>query len=288
MMVARRPKYSPKAARALGMLKDFYNDIEIFVEDNSCHNVMLFICREILGPTIKLTSLNQLGGRSAVLTACRLDQANDDRRKLYIIDGDFDLLLGKTKPRLKHLHRLRCYCIENLLFDDQSIVSLAAQASPNTPPNVLANKISHDRWMSDLTRTLLPLFIAYEITVSLTPHVPTTSVSVYKLTEPGPQGPQISRRKLLARIRSLLDQVRTQSDWSEIIEMKFLIRERVREFRGNQDYLISGKDYIFPLLASRLGKLVSLKSRHPEVKVRLAQLYRADKEPYLKRRLRAL
>jgi hypothetical protein len=109
-------KYSPRAARAIGLLKSFYNDIEIFVEDNASPNMHLFICRAVLGGRVKLTSVNPLGGRDAVLDACRRDQAVRPGKRLYVIDGDLDLIMGRSKPRLKHLYRFRAYCVENLLI----------------------------------------------------------------------------------------------------------------------------------------------------------------------------
>ena len=53
-------RYSPKAAKALGFLKTAYNDVEIYVEDETCHHMYLLLFRKILPPWIRLTSVNQL------------------------------------------------------------------------------------------------------------------------------------------------------------------------------------------------------------------------------------
>ncbi|RYZ85595.1 MAG: DUF4435 domain-containing protein, partial [Proteobacteria bacterium] len=124
-------RYSPRAAKALSYLKRPYNDIDIFVEDTCNHNMWLEMLRNILPPTVKITSVNQMGGRSAVVESCKLDQENDGRRKLYIIDGDFDLLLGRPKPRLKHLYRLRAYCFENLVISQESAVYVGVASRPS-------------------------------------------------------------------------------------------------------------------------------------------------------------
>jgi hypothetical protein len=124
------PKYSPRAAKALAFLKRHYNDVDIFVEDTGNHNMWLLFLRKMLPSSVHLESVNALGGRDRVIEACRLDQSDTGRRKLYIIDGDFDLLLGRKKPRLRFLHRLKAYCIENLLITEKAIVQIGMICKP--------------------------------------------------------------------------------------------------------------------------------------------------------------
>jgi hypothetical protein len=109
-------RYPIRAVVALGYLKRPYNQVEIYVEDTTCHNMHLLVFRRLLGDQVKLRSINQVGDRSRVIAACRADQVNDGRKRLYVIDGDFDILLEKRKPRLKYLYRLRAYDIENILM----------------------------------------------------------------------------------------------------------------------------------------------------------------------------
>jgi hypothetical protein len=82
--------YSPRAAKALGFLKRAYNDIDIYVEDRTCHHMYALLFRKILPHDVRLASVNQVGNRQSVVEACKKDQADRGRPKLYIIDGDFD------------------------------------------------------------------------------------------------------------------------------------------------------------------------------------------------------
>lgn len=109
-------KYSARAARALGFLKRRSNDIEVYVEDTSSANMWLQIIQKAFGSNVKLTSVNMLGSKKNVIDACSIDQANDGRRKIYLVDGDLDHLCGKKVRQLKYFHALRAYCIENLLL----------------------------------------------------------------------------------------------------------------------------------------------------------------------------
>jgi hypothetical protein len=87
------PRYSPRAVRAIGFLKAAYNDFEIYVEDKTCHNMWLNLIRRCLPPDVRLRSINQVGDRVSVIAACRHDQTNSGRSRLYIIDGDLDQLI---------------------------------------------------------------------------------------------------------------------------------------------------------------------------------------------------
>jgi hypothetical protein len=281
-------KYSPRAARALGALKQFYNDVEIYVEDTTSHNMILFICRRILGDDVRLTSVNQLGGRLAVIAACRLDQQQDGRRKLYVIDADMDLLLGTPKTRLRYLYRLRCYCIENLIVDEAAVIEVAAESSPNSPPHRLALRLAYATWLSNAATQLMPLFVAYALVRQFAPEVPTVSFPSLRLTNSSPRGPELSAVKIRRRLKTLLLEIRRVATWAEIRAEKRNVSTRVAEFSARKDYLISGKDYILPLLATRLRQLANVRSSREELKVRLAHNYDPSREPYLARRLRGM
>jgi hypothetical protein len=81
---------------------------------------------------LRLKSINQLGGRDRVTKACELDQdPTDSRKRLYIVDADFDFVLGTGRRRLRYFCRLNAYCIENLLIDEEAVLSAALTMQPS-------------------------------------------------------------------------------------------------------------------------------------------------------------
>jgi hypothetical protein len=124
-------RYSPRSARAISLLKAFYNDIAIFVEDKASPNMHLLICRRVLGEGVRLSSVNPLGGRDAVVGACRLDQTVSPRKRLYVIDGDLDLLMGRAKPKLKHLY----IGLELIVWKISCFASPPSKAYAFSPPH---------------------------------------------------------------------------------------------------------------------------------------------------------
>ncbi len=280
-------KYSSTSARALAYLKRFYNDIDIFIEDVSCHNMALFLFRNILGSTIKLTSVNQLGGKTEVLKACRLDQANDGRRKLYVIDGDLDLLIGRPKPRLKNLYRLRAYCIENIVISDSAVLELATESDANTPPHLLVGKVDYPKWIATTSQTLLSLFILYAVARKLCPSVRTVSISVFSLCIDTPTGPVLSQAKIRAKMRSLCREMRGHLPLAEIVKTRKIVTAFAKDYK-QADKVISGKDYLCPLLRTHLKSAVKFQGNVDDLKVRLARHYDPKSEPFLARRLRSV
>lgn len=88
------PHYSPRANRALAFLKAPYNDIEVFVEDTTCLNMYVFIIRRILGPGIKLRSVNGVGNRAAVIALCRADQVDTVRKRIILLTATLIICLA--------------------------------------------------------------------------------------------------------------------------------------------------------------------------------------------------
>jgi hypothetical protein len=162
-----------RAVRALGFLKASYNDVEIYVEDMTIQNMYVFIFRKLLGDDVNFTSVTPVGDRERVLEACKLDQVIDGRKKLYVIDGDFDHLLRRPKPRLRYLYRLRAYCIENILLDEGAVVNVGVEDDTNATEQEISSRLKLDSWISELVRMLLPLFIAYAAARELQPSLQT-------------------------------------------------------------------------------------------------------------------
>ena len=113
-----------------------------------------------------------------MLAACRLDQNDDGRKKIYIIDGDYDYLLGRPKPRLRHLYRIRAYCLENILLRPESILEVGVDARPMCTKEDIANLLDYPSFLGDYEAKLTTLFVAYATAHQVVPSLRTTSYSV--------------------------------------------------------------------------------------------------------------
>jgi hypothetical protein len=119
--------YSPEAEAARAHLLKNYNDLDIFVEDLTCQNMYVRLINRMFAGRARISQVYPLGGRVNVIQRCKADQSAPGRPRLYIIDGDIDLLLGRPAPRLRGLYRLKVYCSENLLLSEHALVTLVTE-----------------------------------------------------------------------------------------------------------------------------------------------------------------
>ena len=275
--------YPPTAARALGVLTSRNNDIEVYVEDTGTPNLWLKLLRRYLPANRKLNSVNVLGSKTKVIQACKLDQQIDGRKKLYIIDADLELLTGRKKPRLRHLYRLRGYCVENYLLEESALVSAVTTLNTAIDESFARRQIDFDGWWQRNRRCLESLFVCYAVTYELKRAEQTVGFSVYRLLESQNSG-DLSESKVSARIIQLYRKVR--ADVSK--EDARLVYDKVRTNAASIGVtrFASGKHYLFPPIYQLIKSNNSTNITVNSFMVLVAQCLDNAKDPYLLRRIR--
>jgi hypothetical protein len=279
-------KHSAAAAKALAYLKRPYNDIDIFVEDTGNHNMWLTIIRRIIPNRIKVTSVNLLGGRDSVIKACKRDQIDNGRRKLYIIDGDFDFILGRKKVALRYLYRIRAYCIENLLLNEETAINLGVFYKPTWNEAKIRAELQFEDALSLAYERLAPLFQMYALAYSVDPTIKTVGNSVEMFYLNVNDTIEICRRKVFRMALKIARRIRVSIGYLEFVQRLSVIRRRASTVR--RDCWISGKDYILPLFRIIFRKRLSASCDSEQLKVLLANKWMDHMEPGLSRRLQLI
>jgi Protein of unknown function (DUF4435) len=278
--------YSHRAARALGYLKNKFNDIEIYVEDNAGHAMWVRLLKRLLPSTITLKSVNLLGGRDNVIRACRLDQIDDGRKKLYIVDADFDYVAGKPKSKLKYLYRLRAYCIENLLLHKNCLAEVCRDYDKHiTTANVLS-RLEYDKVVGKHERLLRILFVAYAASQEIGAGLETVGYSVYKMLSGNGKSGEIDEAKLKSRIVSIIRKSCSVVGVSVFSEKRRAIYARSKLL--DTGLFVSGKDILFPIVWLRLRRHLRVTIGLEDLKLQLAKEFGRSCEPLLARRLQAI
>jgi hypothetical protein len=276
-------RYNPRAAAALAFLKRTSNDIDVFVEDTGSPNMWLSILRRILPPKVRLKSVNQLGGRNSVLSACKLNQTQDGRRKLFIIDGDMDFILGKRKPNLKFLYRLRAYCIENLLVRKDAFTELGTIFCPKKTSSELEVEFDFDSILDHLDRSLRMLFCVFAVAQKLCPDMKTVSYSIQNLYKQFGRFVSLSNLKVFKFTLKLCRQIKARIGYTAF---KIALSEiKIRSRSLGLEKIVSGKDYLIPFLLLRARATLGFKGDAEQLKAFLASKWNFDNEPYLARAL---
>ena len=275
--------YPARSAPALGYLKSSQNDIEVFVEDSAAPNMWVKLLKRYLPEGTRLNSVSTLGGRQNVLAACRADQVDDGRRKLYIIDGDLDLISGNSKPRLKHLYRLRAYCVENYLLNQSAIVSIATTFDEGADEQTATALLDLSSWLSKNERCLADLFICYGACLKFNLSVKTVSFSPFLLKDDNQETlhycPQKTRTRVLGLFRKLLSIVNAVElrTWLNIAKQNFNSLGVIRA--------ASAKDYILPFIFEIMKRGFQINISKKVFKSLLAEHADNGFDPYLRRRL---
>jgi Protein of unknown function (DUF4435) len=278
--------YSARAARALGFLKRNYNDIEIFVEDTAGHAIWLRIIRNLLPDTIAIQSVNLMGGKKNVIDACKRDQSYDGRKRLYIIDADFDLLTRKLKPKLRHLYRLRTYCIENVLLHPKCIAGVCADYDPSISISNIVSKLEYDKMIGMHEELLRSLFIVYAASQEVGAGIETVSFSVYKLLSKKGGLDEFDQAKIRFRIK---DVIRRSARAVGVGAFSKKRRElKVGSIKLGLDNFVSGKDCILPIIWLRARARHGYPRQQEHFKLDLAKEFKPECEPFLAKKLSAI
>ena len=273
-------------APALGHLNSSRNDIEIFVEDQAGMNMWRNIIQAFLPAGTACGAPIQLGGRGRVIEECKNDQADDGRKKLYIIDADMDILLGRSKPRLKHLYRLRSYCIENYLIQEKALIDLAGILDPEVDVLTAAQKLDLVAWMRSISVELEGLFVCYGTSLVLGGSDRTISYHVAGLAKPHPNHFLICERKAGMRIFSLY---RRLSREFGLVAVRQAREQVLANAVANSPFsYASAKHYLLPLVFARLRVLFGGGMSDSQMKSALSRFIDSSVDPYLARRFRSI
>ncbi|MFT5104265.1 MAG: hypothetical protein ACI86C_001929 [Candidatus Latescibacterota bacterium] len=246
------------------------NDIDIYIEDTAFGYSKLFsiLFSRVFEGRYKVGKVFPLGGREAVVSEHAASES--DRPSVYIIDGDLFLLTGDTAVNKKGLYEFPYYCVENVLCDHESLLSVMDEEEPEKDHSKINELFDYQKWLENNEEKLFLLFVEYAISMILNPQEQTVAFKVSGLVSSN-KG-ELDRIKLLKRIEELKSLSVNRSSLEEYQAAQSKI---ICEFEGsglNKLDIVSGKEYILPLLKTRAKSIVKTKISDLNFKMRLARI----------------
>jgi hypothetical protein len=263
-------EYTNQAQIARAHLLRGSNALLVFIEDATCQNMHVRILNKLLGRQNAISHVFPLYSRKNVIEAAIADKG-DDPKRVYLIDGDFDLLTGRPIPSVKQLCRLRAYSIENLLFSEPSLIGVAEECSIDDSKDSLKKKMKFESQWQGLIRELEYLFIHYAIVSHLDLPIVTIGFNVLRLVEEESDTIVVTRSKVKQRLKEVRKEIVTRIGWKVFREEMKAMRFRSRALEDKSLY-ISGKDYLLPVVHAFLRKRFGLRDSYRGLSVRLAGL----------------
>lgn len=141
----------------------YRNEIDIYTEDElKDKEFYKILFGRLLGNNLKVNDITPLGSRKNVLQRCENEPANG-RKKIFVIDGDVTIIHGSNVPQLQNLFVLDVYCIENIVFDKDSVVNFIYLSCATKPKEDIEQELKFEEWLSSYSSKLLDLFIHFAL-----------------------------------------------------------------------------------------------------------------------------
>ncbi len=256
-----------------------YNGVLTFVEDSTATNMHVRMLRQICKGRAEIENVFPLGNRKAVIDRALSDQSASIPPRIYVVDGDSDYLAGMPIPTSRNLYRLDAYCVENLLLEEEGLVELICECQPDADRATARSLLSTQVPVGRVADALLPLFAVYAVSYALNLGIETVSYKVVRLCTVQNNPATLSPVLVAKRTRQVRNEIVSQVGWPTYRRVKAAVDARLSAAL-NPIRLISGKDYLFPLLQGFLRGQLGHTDSTEKLKVRLAAHYDPKVEPH--------
>lgn len=147
------PEASVSFNRGQDLLYRQFNDIDVYVEDTGKERLYFQLFKTLL-PGITVSKIFPLNGKENVI---KESQANcNNKRKVYLVDLDFDHVLGR-KQSIRNLIYLERYSIENYLLDEDAIKEQIREKKPSISDAEILSRFNYSVEVSSVTNYLRKL-----------------------------------------------------------------------------------------------------------------------------------
>ena len=157
-----------------------YNDINIFVEDEYKEYIYENIFQRMFNYKININKIFPMKGKPGVEKAFReYGDSYDEKPAIYLVDGDFDLVMDKKMISSPNYIYLEKYNIESYYIDEKAVLNYMVGKMKTTQKNV-SETIEYSKWKDMIYGAMKELFINYMIAqekfpeeknVGISPHV---------------------------------------------------------------------------------------------------------------------
>ncbi|ALD22407.1 hypothetical protein AM218_15820 [Hymenobacter sp. DG25A] len=262
------------------------NDVDIFIEDSNDEEFYKTLFSRLLSSK-KISKIISCKCKTELIKACENDQYDRKRKRIYVTDGDLDLIFDNNRKDLKYLHVLSRYCIENFLLEETGIIETLYD-------NIVLDKedikkqLVFDNWLKGITNPLLELFLHYSITHEHKMGIKTVSTSVGGFCKQHRGITVLDNKKIEDRIQELRDEIITSLGENIYNESIYEKRQKWPPNIKSLITIVSAKDYILPLLTFRFKKLKGKESynlKWESLRIRLAKTCDLDSLDDLKTKI---
>lgn len=252
------------------------NDINIYVEDAGKEYEYETIFMRLLGDKFKISKIFPMGGKSGVERAFKeYGLKREEKYNIYIVDGDFDVLLEKKMILSPNYIYLKKYNIESYYIDKEAVVSYMVGKLKKQRAQV-EDIIKYDEWENDTYTKLQALFLCYLIVQKKIPEQANVGESEYSY---------LDRNGCvdMGKINKYEEKIKQRMQNYDNIYRKYMKKFNT-ELRGDASNLVCGK-YVFASLIQYLRQCTNKRIREEDFKYYLISKFEIHKLDYIKERI---
>lgn len=143
-----------------------YNDVNIFVEDEGKEYIYEDIFQRMFDDQIEIRKILPMKGKPGVEKAFKEYGCKyDGKPAIYLVDGDFDLVMGKKMIENPNYIYLEKYNIESYYIDEMAVLRFMAGKMKKTKKSV-SQIVKYSSWENMVYKAMKELFINYMIAQS--------------------------------------------------------------------------------------------------------------------------
>jgi hypothetical protein len=246
-------KFKSKVIPTLSIFFRHKNDVDIFIEDSNDEEFYSELFKSILDGK-RANKIISCGCKTSLIEACENDQNPRNRHRVYLADGDLDLIFSEPRSDLRYLFFLKRYCIENFLFEEESIIEIIHDNTVLDRTKI-QDKLGMTKWFETISKPLIDLFIHYAISHKYGLGLRTTSISVFTLCKKVSKIDVLDIDAVDNKIREfkieIINSIGEENYLKEIYDLNLKWPVSV----DNLLTIVSAKDYLLPLLRARCKKI---------------------------------
>lgn len=172
------PEASVSFNRGQDLLYRQFNDIDVYVEDTGKERLYYQLFKLLL-PGIKLAKIFPLNGKENVVADAQANNTN--KRKVYLVDLDFDEILGR-KQTIRNLIYLQRYSIENYFVDEEAIKEQIRERKPSIRDAEIAVQFDYDSEVNRIAKYLKKPALAAIVVQRYGLGIPYPAIDLYEYT----------------------------------------------------------------------------------------------------------
>lgn len=253
------------------------NDINVFVEDEFKEYEYECILNRLFERRINIINIFPMKGKLGVQKAFKeYGTYYNEKPAIYIVDGDFDILLEKDIIENSHYIYLDKYNIESYYVDRHAVIQFMIGKLKQREQYVI-QKVEYDFWEYDTYKKLETLFINHIIVQRQFPQETNVGYSPYKFVNH--LDGIVSKEKIDEYVTTLKSRI------SNYDELKIEIIKKYEDIlEGDPSRLICGK-YILASLSQYLRKKLNVKFKEDDFKYHLICQFDINKLGFLKEKI---